>query len=100
MKAGDVVYLLASGVPMTVESSDATSVACVWFGIDAEADWTGPHHKWFRREEVAESLEQAHREQLRRLRAVADAASQEAQLASGGPLMSVTPGKLSKEDKA
>ena len=100
MKAGDVVYLLASGVSMTVESCDDASVECVWFGIDADADWTGPHRRIFRRDEITESLQHAHREQLRGLRDVAEATSQAAQLASGGPLIAVTAGKLPKKSKA
>ena len=77
MKVGNVVYSRMSGVPMTVESCDATGAVCIWFGINARADWTGPHSKRFRRDDLARTEAAArrfvgkrHREQLARARAV------------------------------
>jgi uncharacterized protein YodC (DUF2158 family) len=58
MKVGDVVYLRKSGVAMTVDKRDGDHVACIWFGINARADWTGPHRRRFHRSEVTRSIRQ------------------------------------------
>ncbi len=68
MKTGDVVYSRMSGVPMTVESCNAARVTCIWFGINARADWTGPHSKQFRRGDLASTEAAARRSVGARLR--------------------------------
>ena len=51
MKTGDIAYS-RDGVPMTVESCNGIHTVCMWFGIDAKANWTGPHRRRFRRRDL------------------------------------------------
>jgi len=52
IRAGDVVQLIRTGVKMTVGECDDAGVNCTWFGIDDAGEWTGPHRRHFRYDEV------------------------------------------------
>lgn len=52
LNVGDVVRRKPDGPPMTVESCDDGRVTCLWFGINSHGNWTGPHRRRFRRQEI------------------------------------------------
>jgi uncharacterized protein YodC (DUF2158 family) len=52
LNAGDVVSRAFDGPRMTVESCKGDYVRCLWFGIDHNARWTGPHTRRFRHDQI------------------------------------------------
>lgn len=52
LSVGDVVIRIPDGPRMCVENCATQNVGCLWFGINAQGDWTGPHRRKFRRDEI------------------------------------------------
>lgn len=49
---GDVVSRTIDGPKLTVQDCNGRYVRCLWFGIDRNGRWTGPHTRKFRRDQI------------------------------------------------